>query len=324
MNESAAVWSAVIPVAALALVGLAIRRLNWLTEEADQSLLRVSVNVLLPCLFFDAILGNRALLETRNLVLAPLVGAATVAAGMAAAWYCARGAGLDQPSEKHTFAVTVGLYNYGYIPLPLSQVLFDQATTGVLILHNAGVEATLWTLGVAVMRGRAGGFDWRKFISPPLVAMLLAVALNLAGAESYVPAALRRGVQWLGQCAIPMSLILIGAIVADHLGEFHTAKAWRVIGVGLILRLGILPVLFLLLARYLPASLELKRVIVLQSAMPAAVFPIIMARHYGGDPPTALRVIITTSAAAFLTLPFWLHFGLAWIARTAPQAPGAF
>jgi predicted permease len=44
--------------------------------------------------------------------------------------------------------------------------------------------------------------------------------------------------------------------------------------------------------------------------MPAAVFPIIMARHYGGDPPTALRVVMSTSAASILTIPLWLRFGI--------------
>jgi hypothetical protein len=67
---------------------------------------------------------------------------------------------------------------------------------------------------------------------------------------------------------------------------------------------------FLLLARYLPCSVELKRVILLQAAMPAAVFPIIMARHYGGDPITALRVVVATSLGGLLTIPLWLRFGM--------------
>jgi predicted permease len=74
-----------------------------------------------------------------------------------------------------------------------------------------------------------------------------------------------------------------------------------------------LPVLFLVLARYLPCSLELKRVITIQAAMPAAVFPIIIAKHYGGDPATALRVVLGTSLVGFITIPLWLKFGLKWV-----------
>ena len=110
-----------------------------------------------------------------------------------------------------------------------------------------------------------------------------------------------------------MALILIGAIVTDHLHEFHSASGWRVIGTAVLLRIGVLPVLFLLLAKYLPASVELKRVMVLQAAMPAAVFPIILARHYQGDPPTALRVVIGTSVVGLVTIPLWIRFGMHFV-----------
>ena len=44
--------------------------------------------------------------------------------------------------------------------------------------------------------------------------------------------------------------------------------------------------------------------------MPAAVFPIVLARHYAGDPATAVRVVIGTSLLGFLTMPLWLRLGL--------------
>ena len=85
MNASATVLSAVVPVFGLAVVGLVIRKLNWLTEEADQSLLRVNINLLLPCLILDTALGNPALGRLSNLLIAPVVGFGTVAFGLAVA-----------------------------------------------------------------------------------------------------------------------------------------------------------------------------------------------------------------------------------------------
>jgi len=79
------------------------------------------------------------------------------------------------------------------------------------------------------------------------------------------------------------------------------------------LRLGLLPIAFLLLARLLPLSAELQRVVILQAAMPAAVFPIIVARRYGGDPITAVRVAVATSVGGLLTIPVWLRIGMSWL-----------
>ena len=313
MSEFETVLVAVLPVFGIALAGFFIRKANWLTEEADQSLLRVNINLLLPCLILDSALGNPALSHIGNLVLAPMVGFATLALGIGVGLASARLKALNSSEKKRTFAVSVGMYNYGYIPVPLSMLLFDKETTGVLFLHNVGVETGLWTLTVMVLTG--GGFlrDWKKILNAPLLAILTALVLNFAGLERHVPGTVRTAIQWIGQCAIPMALILIGAIVADYLGEFHSAETWRVIGAAILLRLLALPILFLLLAKYLPASNELKRVIVLEAAMPAAVFPILMARHYGGDPPTALRVVIGTSIVGLLTIPLWIRFGLKFV-----------
>jgi len=313
MDEFKTVLGAVVPIFGIAGVGLLIRKLNWLTEEADQSLLRVNINLLLPCLILDSAIGNPALAQLSNLLLAPTVGFGTVALGMALALAARPLHGLKDRRAARTFGVSVGIYNYGYVPLPLTLLLFDKQTAGVLFLLMVGVETALWTLGVVLISGESVGRDWREIINAPLLAIALALTLNSLGLHPHVPGVVLTGVHWLGQCAIPMALILIGAIVADHLHEFHSASGWRVIGSAVLLRIGVLPVLFLLLARFLPASVELKRVIVLEAAMPAAVFPIVMARHYQGDPATAMRVVIGTSVVGLLTIPLWIRFGMKFV-----------
>jgi len=54
-------------------------------------------------------------------------------------------------------------------------------------------------------------------------------------------------------------------------------------------------------------------VLVVEAAMPAAVFPIIIARHYGGQPLTAVQVVLWTTAVGLLTCPLWIRAGLAWV-----------
>ena len=310
MNESQTVLGAVVPVFAIVMTGFVLRKVSWLTEEADQSLLRVTINLLTPCLILDAAVGNAALARWDNLLLAPVVGFGTLALGLFLAIGARMLHGLADQRAKRTFALSVGMYNYGYIPVPLALALFGGETTGVLFVYNVGVEMGLWTLGVTLLTGGTIGRNWRNMVNAPSVAIVLAVILNAAGVDEDIPKVLLATIHLLGECAIPMALMLIGAIVADHLHEFHSASSWRVIGAAILLRTGVLPMLFLLLARLLPASVELKRVIVLQAAMPSAVFPILLARHYGGDTPTAMRVVIGTSAVGLVTIPLWIRFGL--------------
>jgi len=297
-------------------VGLWLRRQNWLTAEADASLMRVCINLLIPALIFDSVFGNAALRRPENLLLPPLVGFGMAGVGMAVARLFARPAGLHTKPEQRTFAFLAGMQNYAYLVIPLCISLFDSGTTGVLFVHNVGTEVALWTIGMATLTG--GGFisGWRKFINAPLIALMLALALNFLGMAAPPPAlvaetgkVLLTTIHWLGQSGIPLALLLIGAIVADHFDEARGGRALRVVSVAALVRLGLMPLLFLLLAKYLPCSIELKRVLILQGAMPSAVLPIVIAKHYGGDARTALQVALGTSLLGLLTIPLWIHFG---------------
>lgn len=317
MNEFLTVLTAVLPVFALMGTGLWLRRRGWLSADADASLMRVTISLLLPSLIFDSVLGNAALRRPENLLLPPLVGFGMVAVGVGVAWLFARAAGLPTKPEQRTFAFLTGLQNYGYLAIPLCITVYqDAGTTGVLFVHNVGPETAMWTLGVAMLSGRGPVGGWKKIINAPLAGLLLALALNFIGMVWTPPASalfvgktILIAVHWLGQSSIPLALLMIGAIVADHLDEARGGRAVRVVSVAACVRLGVMPVLFLLLAKFLPCSIELKRVLVLQGAMPAAVLPIVLTKHYGGDARTALRVVLGTSLIGLVTIPLWIRFG---------------
>lgn len=313
MDEFTTVLFALLPVLSIVVLGFLVRRVNWLTAEADSSMLRVLVNLLVPCFFLDSLLGNAALERAENVFYPPLVGFLTVTFGAVIAFLFAKLAGLKDLRSRRTFGFATGIYNYGYVPLPLAALLFDRETTGVLVVHNMGVELALWTVGLMMIAGVPLRQSWRKALNPPLVTIVVALTINGLGWTGLVPEFVKTAYHLLGQCAIPMGLVLIGATVADFLPEFRPGSSARLMSVSCLIRLGMLPVLFLLLARFGPFSDELKRVIILQAAMPAAVFPIVMAKHYGGDTGIALRVVLATSAVSLLTIPLWIHWGLAFV-----------
>jgi predicted permease len=306
----------VAPVFLIVGAGYAIRRVEWLTEESDASLLRLVVNLLFPCLILDTILGNKALEQAGNIVLAPAVGFATVVLGYAVSWFAAPLFGLRDPRARRTFAFTTGLYNYGYIPLPLVQKLFDQQTAAVLFIHNVGVETALWTVGLLLISGRGSGASeqsWRRIFNVPFLAICTAITLHFLGARAWLPSWVLAAVHSIGAAAIPMGLILTGATFCDQ-ARHVSMRGAAVDSIGAcLLRLGVLPLLMLAAARWLPAPEELRRVMLIQAAMPCAVIPVILAKHYGGDPAMALRIILCTSLAGLLTIPWWIQFGMRWL-----------
>lgn len=309
MHSYFEIFNIVLPVFGVIALGVLLRRLNCLTMEADKSLTRLTINVLLPSLIFESLLGNEALKAKESLLLPPLVGIFSMILGYCLGYVSGPLWGSSAPSERRTFSFTVGTFNYGYIPVPLALALFDHKTLGVLFLYNGGVEITLWTMGVGFLTGSLRSFNWKSFVNAPVIAILLALALSMAGLAPKVPHAILNSVTLLGQAALPLAFLLIGATISDFWGA-GIFKKIKVMLVACFLRLLLLPLLFILMAKELPCSIELKRVIVLQAAMPAAVLPIVMTKHYGEDVPTALAVVFGTSLVGMLTIPFWINWGL--------------
>jgi hypothetical protein len=310
-----------VAVYAVIAVGATLRRVGWLTEEADQSLLRLVIRVLYPALIFSIVSNNPALKQASNLLLAPLIGFGTIALGLGLAGAVGRlptpWNGLTSDRQRRTFAACVGIYNYGYIPIPLVKLLFGDSTLGVLFVHNVGAELAVWTLGVLLLSGQLGRRWWSGMLNAPSIAIVLALAVNFLGAAGFLPECLAKAIEWLGQAAIPMSMVLIGAVLADEMrpGEQSPTRAQgaKQVAWSLLLRLGLLPLGFLLLAMALPCSIELKRVVVIQAAMPAATFPIVLARHYGGDPGVGVRVALGTAVVSLITIPLWVPAGMHWL-----------
>lgn len=324
MSTYSTLFAAVAPVFLVIMAGYAARRTGWLTEEADASMMRLVVNLLVPCLILDNILGNPAVEQLANVLLAPAIGAASVLLGYAVCWLAAPLFGMREPSARRTFAFTVGIYNYGYVPLPLIQKLFPAPTVGILLVHNVGVETALWTVGLALIRGgadrrdRSGERDtgtsrWRRIFNVPTIAILGALGLHFLGARWWMPQVVMSAVHGIGAAAIPMGVILTGATFCDQM----RLLSWKdriadSIGAAL-LRLGLLPVCMLALARWLPCPAELRHVVVIQAAMPCALIPVILTKHYGGEPALALRIILVTSLLGLLTIPLWIQLGLRWV-----------
>lgn len=299
-------------------MGVWARRLHWIEGEAETSLIRLVVNLCYPCLIFESVAGNAALRSPENLLLPPLLGFGVTWIGIRAGLWVAGWIGLHVGTGLRTFALAVGIANYGYLPLPIMEAVWGPESRGVLLVHNVGVEIAIWTVGLLVLSGESLREGWRKLVSPILITLMLAVVCNLTQVTPLLPAVATSTIHALAVCAIPLGLIMTGVNLAQYLHDPKELFNARVSVAAMVLRLGALPVFVLALAKFLPLSLELKRVLVVQAAMPTAVIPIIIARLYGGHPHTAVQIVLGTTALGIVVIPLWLRAGLQWVGVGGP------
>ena len=312
MAEILKVLSAVLPVFLITFLGYQFRRINWITREADDSLMRVAMNVLLPCLAFSKISGNEAIRQPENVWVPPLVGFFSIALGMLVGWIARHFATGEIGPKARTYAITIGVFNFGFVPIPLSEALFGPNAVAVLFVFNVGTLLAMWSLGVMLLHGELSS-AWSKVLNPPFLSVVFALIINATGLYLYIPEVVIKSINMLGMCAIPMSILLMGAMMKDYLAQCEFRSAFRVCWTSIILRLGLLPALMIIVANWLPFSIELKQVVLIQASMPAAMFPILISRMYGGSPVIATQIAIATTLFSLITIPLWLRFGISFL-----------
>jgi predicted permease len=301
---------ATLPVYLTMLVGAGARRIGWMPRAADPGIMNLAVRVLFPCLAFERIVGNPALNNGGQVLLNATLGFLMVAVSMWLCYLVTPLIGMKKGEGARTFALCTGLQNYGFVAIPVTEALFGKPLIGVLFTYTLGVELAMWTVGVGMLTGFSKA-PWRHAINPPVISILASLVLHYLGAARYVPDFVHALMGQLGACAIPLCVILIGGTIMDLIGEerfkLNVAVATSV------LRMFVLPFLFIAVGLWLPVSYEMKQVLCVQAAMPAAVFTVVLARHYGGHAATAVLVIVATTAVSIFTAPFAIGLAMKWL-----------
>jgi predicted permease len=216
--------------------------------------------------------------------------------------------------EANTFSVATAIQNYGFIPIPLIESLFgDNAneTLGVLFVHNLGLELAMWTIAVIMLSGTAKG-AWRKLINGPTIAIVAGLILNFSGTHALIPDFASKAISDVGACSIPIGLILAGATLAGVVQRENWTLDPKIIVGSLAVRFALMPAIILGTAAMMTFSQELKNVLIVEAAMPTAIFPIVLAKHFGGKPAVAALICITTTIASLIMTPLLLLFALNW------------
>ena len=313
---------AAIPVFVFFGIGFWLRYKKAIAPEHDNVILQLAMDVGYPCLIFYNIMKYMVLEANEQMssigfslqgiccgFLEMFVG---VAAAYAVAW-CMR---LKIGTGLRTFTLTAGVQNYVFFVVPVIQMLFTapgDPTLGVLFIHNMGCEIFIWSLGVILMCGGIQNMHVGVLLRGPLLAVICSLILAWSGLGQYVALPpIMKSAEMIGAVSTPICLIIFGCSLYDLTRNFTWQP--RMLAAGILTRLVIVPALILLLAWLLPVDPLIKRIMVIQSAIPSAVIPVILAKRYGGCPDVGAQVLLSTTLCSFVTLPVWLALGSRFVA----------
>ncbi len=304
------VFVSVLPVYLLVLAGVLFRKTGVLRPEHDAGIMRVVYYVMLPCFMLDKILGAEVLRSGAAVTSAMALGTGMILGGMGIAWMVSKCIGLHRGTGMRTFTIAAGCQNFGFTAVPVLEILWGSGALAMVFVHNLGVEIAIWSVGVMVMSGERG-FPWRKLLNGPIIAVSVGLLLVLLDLDGAVTGPARKVISQLGVGAFPVAIMITGASMASLSSQERPTL--KIILGSLVVRLCLAPAMILAAAKFLPMVVEMRQVLVVQAAMPAAMTPIMLARLYGGRPAIAAQIVVATTIGSILTLPWIIYWGILWV-----------
>jgi predicted permease len=311
MENLIGIFIAVLPPFLLLGVGALARSVGWLRAEADASLSMITIRILYPCFILFHILenGNTKLDGATTLMIA--FGFASILIGFFLAWFASKVLRIEEESVR-TFRFCAGIFNYGFIAIPVALAFFDTNIVVNIILFNLGVEIAIWTIGILILT--ANKLSLKGLLNPPAIAVVIGLALQTTGGKQLIPSFFWEVIEILGQCSIPIGLLLIGGSFYQLMDNFRFSNGLRTEIASLLVRNLLFPCLVIcfVASKFCPSNIPyLREVLVIQAAMPAGIFAVVIVRNYSANSVAAMRTISVTMLVSLITLPIWLSIGFA-------------
>jgi hypothetical protein len=179
---SADVALAITRLGLLILLGWFMARQGWVGAHARQPLMRMIIWVFFPAMIFSRVSGNPLIASGSQALLYLGAGFLLIVTGYAVAMAIGLLFKVPAGTARRTFAFSAGVNNFGYLGIPVTAALFkNDDVVGVLLVHNVGVEAAVWTVGIAMLSGESLRKGLKKLFQPMTVALFVALAINFAG-----------------------------------------------------------------------------------------------------------------------------------------------
>lgn len=289
-------------------IGAFLTKRKMLDSNGVAQLSNLTLDVLFPLLTIGSITRNFKAAELLDLWILPAMGFGMMAFGMLFGTLLSRLMGYGTKERRAMFQHFCTCNNYLFLPLIVLDNLWGDKYVSLLLMMNIGSTIGFWTLGIAAFGGATLKETVRNIFSINLYAVVF--ALIMVGFSIPLPNVFAKVCNTLGNAAVPLVLIGIGAAIYNSLSKF-SKHLFDVFYLSLV-RLVLLPIALiailklLMMLDFLPISEEIFRVLAVVALMPVSSSSVLVARRYGGDMDFASQAIVITTAFSIITAPLML------------------
>ncbi len=302
---------AMVETGATIAIGAFIYHIGVLSYKSTKELGGLIVNVTYPLLIFVNIIRHFPEVGEARWYLLPVYEYTIIFGSFLIAYlYLLFDRSIRYRKE---FLFMVSFQNTSFLPLVIIANLFPEDIAGKYFIYvflfdmffGAGIISTAKILFLKDGRG----FEWRKLITPPLIAVLSSLFLIYTGGSTHIPDIILNICYHVGNISIPLSLLVLGGIIYFSIKENPKIDLSYALK-GSFLKLIVIPLIALLVIKFVPMSDDLKFLIIIEAAVPTAMNVTILSRLYGGNYQIQSQATVVMYLLSLITLPVFVMFAM--------------
>ena len=281
-------------------VGYICRRKQMLNDIHTKGMADLLVKVTMPCTVFMSLMRpfSRALLA-ESMATFFITGIIYILGSYLGLWLAKLMKAT--PGERQGWQFGTGFGNVAFMGIPVVMAVFGDE--GLIYVSMASISFNLlaFTFGSRIFDNAPKTIHLKSLFlnTPSMPAIAVGFILFLTGFR--LPNPLEGGISLIGGMTAPISMILIGTILAKQsLRESFTD--FRILPAA-VAKLIFIPLLSLVgLSFVIPNPLMLS-VIVTLMAMPPAAITVIFAEQYDADAPASAKFVVVCTVLSVITVP---------------------
>lgn len=279
-------------------VGIVVKKVGIITTQNRKSFSNLLINVILPCNIVNSFLSGIEISSElfKNCLLAVVLSAAIQIFVTFANKLLFKGV---REERKNVMSYGMICSNSSFIGLPVAESLYGSMGVLYTSLFQIPVRFTMWTAGLALFTDVDRKSAFKKLAKHPcIIAIFVGFILMLLPIS--LPEVMLSTISSISKCTTPISMFVIGAILAD--ADIKTMFSKDVLYFT-FLRLVGLPLFIWLVLKPFHLNSLLVSVCVIMSGMPAGSTTSILADQYGGDSMFASQMTFVSTLLSIVTIP---------------------
>lgn len=278
--------------------GIAVKKIGIITSENRKSFSSLLINVILPCNIVNSFLSGVEISSElfKNCLLAIILSAVIqIFVTFANKLFFRK----VREERKNVMSYGMICSNSSFIGLPVAESLYGSMGVLYTSLFQIPIRFTMWTAGLALFTDVDRKSAFKKLAKHPCIIAIF-VGFILMILPFSLPSVMLSTISSISKCTTPMSMFVIGAILAD--ADIKTMFSKDVLYFT-FLRLVGLPLFIWLILKPFGLNSLLVNICVIMSGMPAGSTTSILADQYGGDSMFASQMTFVSTLLSIVTIP---------------------